>query len=137
MLPLRFMRLREAACAFGFSVGNDESSRGFVMFRVFSIPGGVTASTPEDPGEAVTSRAEVRQRWTPLAGRRVPSRLLALRTEEPVPSTVRKPVPGAVLDSYPIGATVVDTMAENPVSKQVPPSTHGLTRSEVARQLGV
>jgi hypothetical protein len=49
MLPLRFVRLREAACAFGFSVGERESSRGFVLFCVFSIPGGVTKGRVVSP----------------------------------------------------------------------------------------
>jgi hypothetical protein len=43
MLPLRFVRLRKATCAVGFSVGDCDPSRGFVLFRVFSIPGGVTS----------------------------------------------------------------------------------------------
>jgi hypothetical protein len=52
-------------------------------------------------------------------------------------SAVLEGVRGVVLDSPGDRAIVIDAMAENPVSKPVRPSTYGLTRSEVARQLGV
>jgi len=42
MLPLRFVRPRDCASVVEVSVGDGEPSRGFVVFRVFSIPGGVT-----------------------------------------------------------------------------------------------
>jgi hypothetical protein len=60
MLPARFVRPREEEGDFGLSVGDRDSSCGFVAFRMFSSPDGVTrvaggSSTPRRaPGFAMS-----------------------------------------------------------------------------------